>query len=132
CPTPKAMPVARADDPQPSDTPGKEGDYTGWDGAGTGLEPGGDWSGTGTGAADGAGSGQPVHLELLAQGGAVDALAGGGAAQVALAGHKTFAQQRYFNFPQHRREQVVGVAAIQIMQIAARSTGDVVAQRWVT
>src|SRR5690606_11719159 len=111
------MPVARADDPQPSDTPGKEGDYTGWDGAGTGLEPGGDWSGTGTGAADGAGSGQPVHLELLAQGGAVDAQAGGGAALVALAVRQHFAQQRHFHFPQHQLVQVVGVAAVQIMQI---------------
>ena len=76
------------------------------------------------------GPGQAVVFQFLAQRGPVDAQQGGGTALVAFAVVQHFHEQRDFHFTQHDFVDVVGVAAIQIAQVASHGLRHMIAQRW--
>src|SRR5690606_5651088 len=69
-----------------------------------------------------------VVAQLAAQGRAVDAEHGGGAALVAFAVVEHFHEQRDLEFAQGDVVQVLGVAAIQVADVAAHGRGHVLAQ----
>src|SRR5690606_17428695 len=74
------------------------------------------------------GSAQAVVAQLPAQGGAVDAEHGRGAALVAVAVVEHLHEQRDFQLAQCHLVQLVGIAAIEVAEIAPDRPGDVVAQ----
>ncbi len=73
-------------------------------------------------------SAQPVLLQFLAQGGAMDAEHGCGAALIAFTVVQHFHKQRNFHLAQHDFVQVVAAATIQVVQVAAHGLGHVLAQ----
>lgn len=71
-----------------------------------------------------------VFLQLLAQGGTVDAQHRGGTALVAFAVIEHFHEQRNLHLAQHDLVDIVRIAAIKVTQVAAHGLGDVFTQRW--
>src|SRR5262249_36855294 len=84
---------------------------------------------SGTGGAKPPRSGELVLAQLLAQGAAVDAERGGGAALVAVAVLHHFGEQRRFDFVEDEGVQVLGRVVAQVAQVAAHHVRHAVAQR---
>lgn len=74
-------------------------------------------------------SAEPVELQLLAQGCAVDAEGGGCTALIAAIPVQHLTQQRYLDFAEHQRVQTLGRLRIDINEIAADGARDAIAQR---